>query len=74
MLNYKHRNNNNNNTLGIADRTMAQLTDTESIANRLQNNKSHTMNGRDWTDKERVVEIDKEERMKGRNYMKRIKE
>ena len=32
-------------TFSIAVRTVAQLT--ESIADRVQNNKSHTMNGRD---------------------------
>ena len=54
---------------------MVQLTDVESIADRVQSNKSHTINGRDWTDEEkkRVVEIDREERMKEKNFM-RIKE
>ena len=40
-------------TLGIADRTVAQIADAESTADHLQNNKSHTMNGRDWTDEEK---------------------
>ena len=33
------------------------------------------MNGRGWTDKEkkRVAEIDREEQMKGKNFMRRIK-
>ena len=55
---------------------MAQFTDPESIADRVQGNKSYTMNGRDWTDEEkkRVVEIDREERMKRKNFMRRIKE
>ena len=55
---------------------MAQLTDAEYIADRERNNRLHTMNCRDWTDEEkkRVVEIDREERMKGKNFMRRIKE
>ena len=74
-LDYNYQNQPNF-TLGIADRTVAQLTDAESIADSVQNSKSHTMNGRDWTDEEkkRVVEIDREERMKGKNFTKRIKE
>ena len=62
--------------LSVAEKTLLQLTDAESIADRVQNNKSHTVNGRDWTDEEkkRVVEIDREERMKGKNFLKRIKE
>ena len=74
-LDYNYQNQPNF-TLGIADRTVAQLTDAESIADRVQSNKSHTMNSRDWTDEEkkRVVEIDREERMKGKNFMRRIKE
>ena len=74
-LDYNYQNQPNS-TLGIADRTVAQLTDAESIADRVQSNKSHTMNSRDWTDEEnkRVVEIDREERMKGKNFMRRIKE
>ena len=51
-LDYNYQNQPNF-TLGIADRTVAQLTDAESIADCVQNNKSHTMNGRDWTDEEK---------------------
>ena len=74
-LDYNYQNQPNF-TLGITDRTVAQLTDAGSIADRVQSNKSHTMNVRDWTDEEkkRVVEIDREERMKGKNFMRRIKE
>ena len=74
-LDYNYQNEPNS-TLGTADRTVAQLTDAESIADHVQSNKSHTMNGRDWTDEEkkRVVEIDREEQMKGKNFMRRIKE
>ena len=61
-LDYNYKNQPNF-TLGIADRTLAQLTDAESIEGCVENNKSHTMNGRDWNDEEkkRVVEIDREE-------------
>ena len=74
-LDYNYQNQQNF-TLGTADRAMAQLTDAESIADRVQNNRSHTMNGRGWTDEEkkRVVEIDREKQMKGKNFMKRTKE
>ena len=41
-LDYNYQNQPNF-TLGIADRTVAQLTDAESIADRAQNNKSHTI-------------------------------
>ena len=46
-------------TIGVADRTVAQLTDAENRAGRVQNYIFHTMNNREWTDeeKERVVEI-----------------
>ena len=72
-LDYNYQNQPNF-TLGVADRTVAQLTDAENIADRERNNRLHTMNCRDWTDEEkkRVVEIDREERMKGKNFMRRI--
>ena len=39
------------------------------------NNRVHTMNNRDWTDEQmkRIVEIHENERKRGRNFMKRIK-
>ena len=51
-LDYNYQNQPNS-TLSIADRTVAQLTDAESIADRVQSNKCHTMNDRDWTDGEK---------------------
>ena len=55
---------------------MAQLTDAKNIADRTQDNRFHTINDRVWTDEEkkRIVETDREERMKGKDFMKRIKE
>ena len=40
------------------------------------NNNVHRMNNREWTDqqKHRIVEIDKEERTRGKHFMKRVKE
>ena len=51
-LDYNYQNQPNF-TFSIADRTVAQLTDAERIADHVQRNKSHTMNGRDWTDEEK---------------------
>ena len=76
MHNNSNYQNQPNFTLGVADRTVAQLTDAENIADREQNNRFHTINCRDWTDEEkkRVIKIDSEERMKGKNFMRRVKE
>ena len=59
-----------------ANKTVAQLTDVENIADRIQDSRFHTINDRVWTDEEKksVVEIYREERMKGKSFMKRIKE
>ena len=59
-----------------ANKTVAQLADAEKIADQTLDNRFHTINDRVWTDEEkkRVVEIDREERLKGKNFMKRIKE
>ena len=64
-LDYNYQNQPNL-TLGVADRTVAQLTGAENKADRERDNRLHTMNCREWTDEEkkRVVEIDMEERMK----------
>ena len=74
-LDYNYQNQPNL-TLDVADRTVAQLTGAENKADRERDNRLHTMNCREWTDEEkkRVVEMDMEERMKGKNFMKRIKE
>ena len=59
-----------------ANKTVAQLADAEEIADQTLDNRFHTINDRVWTDEEkkRVVEIDREERLKGKNFIKRIKE
>ena len=53
---------------------MAPL-DAENIANHVDDNTVHNMSNRKWTDeqKRRIVEIDEEERKRGRNFMRRIK-
>ena len=59
-----------------ANETMAQQACAENRAAHVQgNNRVHTMNSRGWTseEKKRVVQIDREERQKGENFMKRIK-
>jgi hypothetical protein len=60
--------------LDIADNTVAPI-DAENVANHVYNNEVHTINNCEWTDeqKNRIVEIDREERRKGKNCMKRIK-
>ena len=54
--------------------TVAPL-DADDMVNHNNDNRVHTMNNRDWTDeqKKRIVEIDENERKRGRNFLKRIK-
>ena len=59
-----------------ANETVAQQTCAENRAAHVQgNNRVQTVNNRGWTSKEkkRVVQIDREELQKGKNFMKRIK-
>ena len=103
-LDYNYQNQPNL-TLGVADRTVAQLTGAENKADRERDNRLHTMNCREWTDEEkkrvvedsinseaqerdtqsknvewttemkvRLVQIDDEERKRGKRFMKRVKE
>ena len=53
---------------------MAPL-DADDMVNHNNNNRVHTMNYRDWMDEQKkgIVEIDENERKRGRNFMKRIK-
>ena len=55
----------------VAYNTVAPL-DAENIANHVNNNTVHNMNNREWTDeqKRRIVEIDEEERKRGRDFMR----
>ena len=59
---------------GVANNTVAPL-DAKNIANHVKDNTVHNMNNREWKDeqKRRIVETDKEERKRGRNFMRRIK-
>ena len=59
-----------------ANETVAQQACPENRAAHVQdNNKLHTVNNRKWNseEKRRVVQIDREERQKWKNFMKRIK-
>ena len=58
----------------VANNTVAPV-DAENIANYVNDNTVHNMNNRKWTDeqKRRIVEIDKKERKRGRNFIRRIK-
>ena len=59
---------------GDANATVAQQA--AYRAGRTEHNNVHTMNNREWTDEEkrRIVRINLEERQKGKNFMKRIKD
>ena len=58
----------------VADDTVAQM-DAEIGANHNNNDMLNMMNNREWTDEQkyRIVEIDTQERKRGKNFMKRIK-
>ena len=55
----------------VADNTVAPL-DAENIANYVNDNTVHNMNNQEWTDEQMrmIVEIDEEERKRGRNSMR----
>ena len=59
----------------IADDTVAQ-TGVENGANHVNDDDVHIVNNREWTNehKYRIVEIDTQERMRGKNFMKRVKQ
>ena len=59
----------------LADYPVAQL-DAENIANHENESIVHIVNNREWTgeQKNRIVEIDIQERRRGKNFMKRVKE
>ena len=59
----------------IADDTVAQ-TGVENRANHVNDDDVHMVNNREWTDEQkyRIVEIDTQERMRGKNFMKRVKQ
>ena len=59
----------------IADETVAEQVDAENIASQLRNNNVNIMNKGEWTNKEKlkIVKINREERQKCKNVVKRIK-
>ena len=63
-------------TYDIANKTVAQQVDAQNLASQLHKNNVHIMNKGEWTDKEKlkIVKINREERQKGKNFMKRIKQ
>ena len=63
-------------THDLANETVAEQVDAENIASQLHNNNAHIMNKGEWTNEEKSkrVQINKEERQKGKNFMKRIKQ
>ena len=60
----------------VADETVAEQVDAENIASQSHNNNVHIMNKGEWTNEEKlkIVQIYSEERQKGKNFMKRIKQ
>ena len=63
-------------THGVANETVAQQADAENRANHVQYNLVHIMNNKEWTENEkrRIIQINQEERERGKNFMRRIKE
>ena len=59
-----------------ANETVAQKVSAENEACRIKHNRVHTMNNREWTneEKQKLVQIDREERQKCKNFMERIKD
>ena len=62
-------------THDVANETVAEQADAESIASQLHNINVHIMNKEGWTNEEKlkIVQINREESQKGKNFMKRIK-
>ena len=58
----------------VANETVAEQVDAEDIASQLYNNNVHIMNKEEWTNKKKlkIVQINREERQKGKNFMKKI--
>ena len=62
-------------THDVANETVVEQVDTEIIASQLHNINVHIMNKEGWMNKEKlkIVQINREERQKDKNFMKRIK-
>ena len=59
-----------------ADETVAEQVDAENIATQLHNSNVHIMNKGEWMNKEKfkIVQINREEKPKGKDFTKRIKQ
>ena len=62
-------------THDVANETVVEKVDAENIASQSHNNDVHIMNKGEWTNEEKlkIVQINREERERGKNFMKRIK-
>ena len=62
-------------THDVANETVVEKVDAENIASQLHNNDVHIVNKGEWTNEEKlkIVQINREERERGKNFMKRIK-
>ena len=60
----------------VAVETVVEQVDAENIARQLHNNNVYIINKGEWTNEEKlkIVQINREERQKGKNFMKRIKQ
>ena len=65
-----------NSTHDVADETVAEKVDAEDIASQLHNNTVHIMNKRERTNehKLKIIQINREDRQKDKNFTKRIKQ
>ena len=63
-------------THGVANETVAEHGDVENIVSQLHNDSVHIMNKGEWTNEEKlkIVQINREERQKGKDFMKKIKQ
>ena len=63
-------------THDVSNETVAEQVDAESIASQLHNNNFHIMKKGEWAyeEKMKMVQINREERQKGKNFMKRMKQ
>ena len=61
-------------THDVATETVAEEVDAENIVSQLHNNYVYIMKKGEWTNEEKlkIVQINSEERHKGKNFMKRI--
>ena len=60
----------------VANEAVAEQVNAENTASQVHNKNFHTLNKGEWTKKEKLklVQINKEERQKGKMFMKRIKQ